>query len=224
MSKLIAIDGVDASGKQTHTELLTKRLIEDGYKVKKISFPDYDSPSSALVKMYLSGEFGKNPYDVNAYAASSFFAADRFASYRMNWKKDYEDKETIIIADRYTSSNMIHQASKLSDREEVNKFLDWLYELEFKIYGLPEPDVTFFLDMPVEYAKQLMQSRENKFDKSQNKDIHESNSDYLLKSYESALYVAKKLNWTRIKCVLDGRIRTIEEINNELYQKALEVF
>ena len=119
---------------------------------------------------------------------------------------------------------MIHQASKISDREEVNKFLDWLYELEFKIYGLPEPDITFFLDMPVEYAKQLMQSRENKFDKSQNKDIHESNSDYLLKSYESACYIAKKLGWAHIKCVLDGRIRTIEEINNELYQKTLEVF
>ena len=113
MSKLIAIDGVDASGKQTHTELLCKKLEESGFEVLRLSFPDYESPSSTLVKMYLSGDFGTNPEDVNAYAASSFFAADRFASFRMKWKKDYEKKNTVIVADRYTSANMIHQASKL---------------------------------------------------------------------------------------------------------------
>lgn len=217
MGKLIAIDGVDASGKQTHTKMLIERLKADGRKVKLISFPDYESDSSALVKMYLSGKFGENPNDVNAYAASSFFAADRFASYRMNWKKDYENPDMIIIADRYTSSNMIHQASKIDDEKEKNKFLAWLYELEFKIYALPEPDITFFLDMPVECAKKLMAERENKFDKNQTKDIHERNTDYLKKSYDNACHIAKIYNWKHILCAKDTLVRPIDEINNEIY-------
>lgn len=223
MGKLIAIDGVDASGKQTHTELLSKKLINEGYNVKLITFPDYNSDSSALVKMYLSGRFGERPEDVNAYAASSFFAADRFASYRMDWKKDYEQENTIIIADRYTSSNMIHQASKIEDKNEVDRFLSWLYELEFKIYELPEPDITFFLDMPVKYGQMLMQNRENKFDFSSQKDIHERNSEYLQKSYDNAVYVAKKLSWEHIMCVENDGIRTIEEINNEIFKKVKEI-
>ncbi len=223
MGKLIAVDGVDASGKQTHTEMLAQKLISDGYKVKRITFPDYESPSSELVKMYLSGEFGENPDDVNAYAASSFFAADRFASYRKNWKKDYEDSDTVIIADRYTSSNMIHQASKIDDNNEKNKFMKWLNELEFKIYGLPEPDITFFLDMPVEYARKLMAERENKFDAQQQKDIHERNTDYLQKSYDNACYVAKICNWTHIKCVENKLIRTIEDINDEIYKTVKQI-
>lgn len=218
MGKLIAIDGVDASGKQTHTKMLYDRLKADGKKVKLISFPDYENDSSALVKMYLSGKFGENPEDVNAYAASSFFAADRFASYRMNWKNDYEDPEMIIIADRYTSSNMIHQASKIENEEEKNKFLKWLYELEFKIYGLPEPDITFFLDMPVECAKKLMAERENKFDQSNQKDIHERNTGYLEKSYNNACHIAKTFNWKHIYCADGANIRNISKINDEIYK------
>ena len=217
MGKLIAVDGVDASGKQTHTQMLYEKLKNDGYNVKKISFPDYDSPSSSLVKMYLSGDFGENPDDVNAYAASSFFAADRFASFRTDWKKDYLLPDTIIIADRYVSSNMIHQASKIEDEKEKNKFLDWLCELEFEIYQIPKPDMTFFLDMPVEYAKKLMVDRENKFDNEASKDIHERNGDYLLKSYKNACDIAKRFLWNTISCVKDGQIRTIDEINNEMY-------
>ena len=222
MGKLIAIDGVDASGKQTHTEMLLKKLVDDGYNVKLITFPDYNSESSALVKMYLSGKFGDKPEDVNAYAASSFFAADRFASYRTGWKKDYEE-DVIIIADRYTSSNMIHQASKIADKKEVDKFLDWLFELEFKIYGLPVPDITFFLDMPVKYGQELMKNRENKFDSNLQKDIHERNSEYLEKSYDNACYVANKLSWEHIMCVKNEQIRTINEINNEIYKKVKEI-
>ena len=217
MGKLIAIDGVDASGKQTHTSMLYEKLLLDGYNVRKISFPTYESPSSELVKMYLSGQFGDKPEDVNAYAASSFFAADRFAAFRTDWKDFYEKEDSIIIADRYTSSNMIHQASKISDIEEKNKFLNWLFELEFQIYEIPKPDLTFFLDMPVKYAKMLMEDRENKFDNTQTKDIHERNRDYLEKSYENACYIANKFSWEHILCVKDDKIRSIEEINNEIY-------
>ncbi|MBR3791442.1 MAG: thymidylate kinase [Clostridia bacterium] len=217
MGRLIAIDGVDASGKQTHTSMLYEKLIADGYNVRKISFPAYESPSSELVKMYLSGKFGDKPEDVNAYAASSFFAADRFSSFRTDWKEFYEKEDTIIIADRYTSSNMIHQASKIDDVDEKNKFLDWLFELEFDIYEIPKPDLTFFLDMPVQYAKKLMEDRENKFDNTQSKDIHERNREYLEKSYENACYIANKYSWEHILCVENGEIRTIEDINDEMY-------
>ncbi len=217
MGKLIAIDGVDASGKQTHTSMLYNKLLADGYNVRKISFPAYESPSSELVKMYLSGEFGENPDDVNAYAASSFFAADRFASFRTDWKEFYEKDDSIIIADRYASSNMIHQASKIDDLYEKNKFLDWLFELEFEIYEIPKPDLTFFLDMPVSYAKKLMEHRDNKFDNTQTKDIHERNKDYLEKSYENACFIANKFSWEHIHCVKDSDIRSIDEINNEMY-------
>lgn len=217
MGRLIAIDGVDASGKQTHTSMLYEKLIADGYNVRKISFPAYESPSSELVKMYLSGKFGDKPEDVNAYAASSFFAADRFSSFRTDWKEFYEQNDTIIIADRYTSSNMIHQASKIDDVDEKNKFLDWLFELEFDIYEIPKPDLTFFLDMPVQYAKKLMEDRENKFDNTQSKDIHERNREYLEKSYENACYIANRYSWEHILCVENGEIRTIEDINDEMY-------
>lgn len=153
--RLIAIDGVDASGKQTHAKLLYAHLQEEGYPVRMLSFPAYDQPSSALVKMYLSGDFGENPEDVNAYAASSFFAADRFATFRTDWKKDYE-AGVILIADRYVSSNMIHQAGKIKDDMEKNTFLNWLDDLEHTVYGIPRPAMTVFLDMPTEFGRELM--------------------------------------------------------------------
>ena len=216
MGRLIAIDGVDASGKQTHAELLYEKLKNEGIYVRKVSFPAYDKPSSALVKMYLSGEFGKTPGDVSAYAASSFFAADRFATFRTDWGKEYNDG-AVIIADRYVSSNMIHQASKLEDVQKA-EFLDWLDSLEYEIYGLPRPDVTVFLDMPPEYGAKLMKDRDNKFSGTGEKDIHERDYDYLLKSYENACFVAEKYNWQKISCVRGGEVRTIEEINDELYK------
>ncbi len=218
MGILIAIDGVDASGKQTQSQLVFDKLIKQGKKARLVSFPDYSSDSSALVRMYLNGEFGSDPSDVNAYAASTFFAADRFASYRRDWKKDYENG-VVMIADRYVQSNMIHQASKLPASEK-EKFIDWLYELEYGIYALPKPDVTIFLDMPPEKARELMAERENKFTRSADKDIHERNSEYLLKSYENAVFIAQKLGWTRISCVKDGKLRSVEDINDEIMKTA----
>lgn len=216
MAKLIAIDGVDASGKQTHTELLAEHFSFLGKKVIRLSFPMYNSESSALVKLYLSGKFGKNADDVDAYAASTFFAADRFATYRMDWEKDYKDGETIIIADRYVSSNMIHQASKIADFAEKDKFLDWLYDFEFNLYKIPKPDITIFLDMPPKFGITLIEGRNNKFSGTEKLDIHESDFSYLEKSYENAKYVAEKFGWQTISCVADGKIRPIEDIQKDI--------
>ncbi len=216
MGILIAIDGVDASGKQTQTELLKKRLLDNGKDIKAVSFPAYDNPSSTLVKMYLNGDFGEKPSDVNAYATSVLFASDRFATYRTDWGEAYNNG-TIILADRYVSSNLIHQASKIDNEEEKNKFLVWLDDLEYNVFGLPRPDVTIFLDMPPEYGAKLMKDRFNKSNGDSKKDIHESDFSYLEKSYNNAVYVAEKFGWKRISCVNDGEIRTVEEINNDIY-------
>ena len=193
MGILIAIDGVDASGKQTQTELLKKRLENDELKIKSVSFPAYDNPSSTLVKMYLNGEFGDKPSDVNAYATSTFFA------------------------DRYVSSNLIHQASKIENQEEKDKFLTWLDDLEYNVYGLPRPNVTIFLDMPPKYGIELMKDRANKSNGGDKKDIHESDISYLQKSYDNAVYVSKRFGWKHISCVENGKIRSVEDINDEIY-------
>lgn len=222
MGILIAIDGVDASGKQTQTELLKKRLIEDGKNIKAVSFPAYDNPSSTLVKMYLNGDFGEKPSDVNAYATSTFFAADRFATYRTDWGKDY-NSGTIILADRYVSSNLIHQASKIDNSAEKDKFLTWLDDLEHNIYGLPRPDVTIFLDMPPEYGVMLMKDRANKSNGTDKKDIHESDFSYLETSYNNAVYVAERFSWKRVSCVKDGEIRSVEDIHNDIYSIIKEI-
>lgn len=222
MGILIAIDGVDASGKQTQTQLLIKRLKDEGKDVKGVSFPAYDNQSSTLVKMYLNGDFGKNPEDVNAYATSTLFAADRFATYRTDWGNDYNSGK-IIIADRYVSSNLIHQASKIADEKEKEKFLVWLDDLEYNIYGLPKPNVTIFLDMPPEYGAKLMQSRLNKATGEDTKDIHESDISYLEKSYNNAVFVSKKFGWKHISCVSDGNIRPVEDIHEEIYSVVNEL-
>lgn len=215
MGFLIAVDGVDASGKQTQTELLLKRL-EGGRGARLVSFPAYKSRSSELVRMYLSGEFGTDPDSVNAYAASLFFAADRYATFKTDWGKDYLSGK-IIIADRYVTSNMIHQAGKIDDQAEKKIFLDWLYDLEYEKLGLPKPDITVFLDMPPEYGAVLMRDRANKITGDEQKDIHERSEEYLRKSYENALFAAKRYNWKIISCVKNGSIRTIEDIHDEIY-------
>ena len=221
MGILIAIDGVDASGKQTQTEKLFERLKDAGVNVRMISFPAYDKPSSVLVKEYLNGDYGKKAEDVNAYAASVLFAADRFSTFKKDWIEDYNNG-VVIIADRYVSSNMIHQAGKISDVSEKDAFLDWVWDLEFKKFELPEPEKTIFLDMPTEYGLKLMANRNNKITGEEQKDIHEDDREYMKKSYDNAFYVAKKFGWTTISCVKDGEIRTNDEINDEIYDKVIE--
>ena len=220
--KLIVIEGVDSSGKATQSALLKENLAKLGKKVVDVEFPNYKSDSSAVVKMYLNGDFGKDPNAVSPYAASMFFAVDRVATVKAT-KKDIFQDGNIVIADRYTTSNMVHQASKIADLEKKGEFLDWLYDLEYEKLSLPEPDMVIFLDMPVENARELMANRANKIDNSQVKDIHESNADYLQQSYDNAVFVANKYNWTTVHCAKDGNVRTIEEISEEILEKVKEI-
>ena len=170
--KLIIIEsGSDASGKATQTKKLYDRLVSEGYNVKKVEYPNYDSETSTLVKMYLRGDFGKNPSDVDAYVASTFYAVDRYASFKTQWEEFY-NKGGIILADRYTTSNMVHQASKMEESER-DKYLDWLFDYEFSMYKIPKPDAVIFLDVPVDFSKNLMKDRDNKFTGEKEKDIHE---------------------------------------------------
>lgn len=219
MGKLIVIEGVDASGKATQTKLLYEYLLSKSEKTIKVEFPDYESPSSSLVKMYLSGEFGENAGDVSPYIASTFFAADRYASYKTKWEKKYLDDYTIVF-DRYVTANMIHQASKFSDEAEKRKFIDWLLEFEYGLYGLPEPTVKLFLDVPPEISARLMKERLNKFSGEAAKDIHERDADYLYKTYENAKFIASNYGFKIINCVKDGNLRSIEDIQNEIREIA----
>ena len=218
MGKLFVIDGTDGSGKQTQFQQLQESLTKEGIDYKVVSFPNYDSPSSALVKMYLSGEFGENAKEISPYIASTFYAADRYATFQTGYKKYYEDGG-IILADRYTTANMVHQAGKIKDEKEREKFLNWLWDFEFNLYGLPVPNEVFFLNMPVEKSIELMKDRENKFTHQEKKDIHERDVNHLKDAYEAACDVSKKYNWYEIKCVKNNEIRTIEDIHQEIYNE-----
>lgn len=218
MGKLFVIDGTDASGKQTQLEYLQKHLSEDKIEYKTISFPNYESPSSSLVKMYLSGEFGDDPKQISPYIASTFYAADRYATYKKEFEGYYKNGG-IILADRYTTSNMVHQAGKIDDEQERDKFINWLFDLEFNLYGIPKPTEVFFLNMPTAIAQELMKNRENKFSHNQEKDIHEKNSKHLEESYQAACSVSKKYGWYEVQCVENGKLKTIEEIHEEIYKK-----
>ena len=213
MGRLITIDGLDGSGKQTQAKLLLDRLTKEGIKAKMISFPDYDSNSSALVKMYLGGEFSHDPNAVNAYTASAFFAVDRAASYIKNWKADY-DSGTVIIADRYTTANAIHQLSKIDDEAEKGKFADWLYDFEFGKLGIPSPDLTLFLEIPVDISLGLIKARSEETGRVI--DIHE-NAEHLTRAYSAALFSADRLGWTTVHCSENGGMRTREAIAEEIY-------
>lgn len=215
--KLIIIEsGSDASGKATQTKKLYDRLVSEGYNVKKVEYPNYDSETSTLVKMYLRGDFGKNPSDVDAYVASTFYAVDRYASFKTQWEEFY-NKGGIILADRYTTSNMVHQASKMEESER-DKYLDWLFDYEFNMYKIPKPDAVIFLDVPVDFSKNLMKDRDNKFTGEKEKDIHEKDLEYLKKCYENSLYIADKYGWKKIECIKDNSLRSIESIHEEIYE------
>lgn len=218
MGKLFVIDGTDGSGKQTQLKKLEERLDKEGIDYKKVSFPNYDSPSSALVKMYLSGEFGAHAKDVSPYIASTFFAADRYATYKKDLEEYYKNGG-IILADRYTTANMVHQAGKIADKQEREKFLDWLWDYEFNLYGLPVPTKSFFLNMPPDYAEELMKNRENKFTHEAKKDIHESDKSHLIDAYNAACDLVDKYNWYEVKCVKENKIRTIDDIHEEIYNE-----
>lgn len=220
MGKLIVIEGLDGSGKSTQLELLPQNLCANGIESRSVSFPDYDSDSSALVKMYLGGRFGNRPGDVNAYAASLFYAVDRFASYKINWG-EYYNQNGVIVSGRYTTSNAVHQTSKMNE-DEWKDFLDWLYDLEYNKVGIPKPDKVIFLDMPIEVSQKLLSGR-YKGDEAK-KDIHESDTAYLDKCRKAAMFTANYSGWTIIPCAKDGEPRTIEDIANDVLAETLKLF
>ncbi len=212
MGKLIVIEGLDGSGKSTQINRLIDILNQKNIPFKQIKLPDYDSDSSAVVKMYLKGEFGKNPGDVNAYAASAFYTVDRYANYKTKWKDDY-DNGVMIIADRYTASNAYHQATKLPS-EQWDEFFDWLKDFEYNKIGVPEPDAVIYLDMPVEISQKMMTQRYNGDENK--KDIHEANVEYLNKCRIAAKHASQKLNWHLIDCSDGENPRSIDSISEEI--------
>lgn len=216
MGKLIAIEGLDGSGKNTQSERLLEYLKGRGIKVRKISFPDYDSKSSALVKMYLDGELGASPDSTNAYAASTFFACDRYVSYVTDWKSFYEDGDTVIIADRYTTANAYHQLAKLP-REEWDGFLSWLWDFEFKKLKLPEPDCVVCFAVPPEISLRNVERRCS--EQHIKKDIHEADREYLSRCFEAVGYAAEKLGWHLISCVENGEQLSVDEIFGMLLER-----
>lgn len=210
MGKLLVIEGLDGSGKATQSEMLAEKLREEGRRVRKVSFPNYESPSSALIKMYLGGEFGSQPEDVNAFAASAFYAVDRYASYQTDWKDFYLDGG-LVIADRYTTSNAIHQCAKLP-AAEWGAYIDWLEDFEYARLGIPKPDRVVFLDVEPAVGQELAKQRGQP-------DIHEENLAYLKNCYDAALWCAGKLGWTRLACTEKGKMRPRQSIAEELYEK-----
>ena len=213
--RLIAIDGLDASGKMTQTEMLKELLAKKGIPYRYLSFPTYHDEYSAHVNMYLKGRFGDDPEAVNAFAASGFFAADRFCSYMLDWKKDYENG-SIILANRYTSANAVHQLSKLHE-SEYNGFLEWLMDHEYGKLGIPRPDAVIYLCVPPEVSQKMIEHRCE--ETGAEKDIHESNKEHLENSYKAALYSAEKLGWIKIDCSENGVLRSREDIHREIVEK-----
>jgi dTMP kinase len=198
---------------------MSERLEKDGVSFKHIVFPRYSEESSALIRMYLGGQFGSNPKDVNAYAASSFYAVDRFASYKMDWGKWYEEGG-LVLSDRYTTSNAVHQASKEAP-ENREKFLHWLYEFEYDKLELPKPDLIIYLDVPTDFTERLMRGREEKT--GTKADIHEKDMDYLMTCRNTGRAAAAYYGWTVIDCVKDGAMRSIEDIHEEIFAQVAKL-
>ena len=216
MGKLMMFEGLDGSGKGTQTALTAQKLVARGVDLRQITFPNYASESSALVKLYLAGAFGQKPDDVNAYAASSFYAVDRYASYKTGWGAFYRDGG-LVLSDRYTTSNAVHQCSKLPPAQ-WDGFLNWLFDFEYHKIGIPAPDAVVYLAVDPEVSQRLLAARYHGDDSK--KDIQEKDLDYLARSRAAAEYCAKALGWKRIDCTADGpqgkTMRTVEQINDEI--------
>ena len=213
MGELIVFEGTGGSGKATQFSLLTKRLQAEQVEFRTMVFPQYSEPSSALIRMYLGGEFGTKPSDVNAYAASTFYAVDRYASYQKVWKTYYR-QGGLILSDRYTTSNAVHQASK-EPPERREEFFRWLQDFEYNRLELPRPDIVIYLDVPTELTGEMLRKRENRT--HTHADIHEQNMDYLRQCRAVGMDAAMHYGWTVIHCARDGKMRSIEEIHQEIY-------
>jgi dTMP kinase len=213
MGKLIVFEGIDGSGKSTQAEIMCKRLTEEKREFKRLVFPRYDNPSSALIKMYLSGEFGNDPDSVNPYAASSFFAVDRYASYVQDWR-DYYENGGLVVTDRYTTSNALHQGAKII-AEKREQFFKWLYDYEFKLIGLPAPDMVLYMDIEAELAAKRLRHRQK--ETGTNADIHENDMVYLNNCTQSGKEAAAQFGWYKIASVINKEEREICDIHNEIY-------
>ena len=214
MGKLIVIEGADGSGKATQTKKLYERLLDLGVKVRRVSFPNYESESSALIRMYLRGDFGGNAEAVNPYAAATFYAVDRFANF-FEWK-DFYQRGGLILSDRYVESNMAYQAAKLRLKADREKFLRWLEELEYEHYQLPRPDLTIFLDMPPEVAAILRKARGRE-------DIHESDAAYMAKIYAAYKELAQKYSWKVVNCASGNFARSTMDIHENILTLVEEI-
>ena len=211
--KLIVFEGTDGSGKATQSKLLFERLQREGVDCRKLNFPRYGEKSAALVELYLGGAFGTHPSDVNAYAASTFFAVDRYASYRTDWGEIYENGG-LILSDRYTTSNAIHQGSKLPEAE-LPAFFDWLYDLEYGKMGLPRPDLVLYLDVDLPTSLKRMQHRQEKLNTKA--DIHEQDEAYLENCLRIGRLAAAHYGWTVVPFMKDGAERALEEKHEEIF-------
>lgn len=222
MKKIFVIEGTDGSGKQTQTELTYTKLKKDNIPVFRTSFPNYESKSSEPVKMYLNGELSTNANDIKEKPASVLYAVDRFITYTTMIKPYYEDDSTLILLDRYVSSNLLHQGAKIIARNEPYENLDeyqkWLYNLEFEDIGIPKPSKVFFLYLPAKEAIKAMDTRKNKITHEDKKDIHESDNSHIFNAAKSGYYLANKLGWNIINCLdSNGDRRSPEDINEEIY-------
>ena len=213
MGGLIVFEGIDGSGKTTQFNRLCSRLEDEGVRFTRLNFPQYDKPSSALIRMYLDGEFGENPEDVNPYAASTFFAVDRFASFRKVWRKEYENGG-LILTDRYTTSNALHQGAKLP-RDQRTDFFRWLYAFEFELMELPKPDIVMYMDIPADAALNRLHKREAAT--GARGDIHERDETYLRQCRECGESAAEYYGWKKISCITNGAERGEQEIHEEIY-------
>lgn len=217
--KMIVIEGLDGSGKSTQVELLKQKLAEKNIKLRQIKLPDYDNKSSTLVKMYLGGEFGNNPSDVNIYSASLFYAVDRYASFKNVWGEDYKNG-TLILADRYTTSNAVHQTVKLPE-SEWDEYLDWLFKTEYELMGIPSPDAVIYLDMDVDISQRLMSKRYS--GEEAKKDVHEANVEYLKSCRKAALYAANRFGWNVIKCFDGNEPLPVDVIGDKIFSVVKEL-
>ena len=213
--KLIVLEGTDGSGKATQARMMGQRLQREGIAFREIDFPRYGNPFAEPANLYLHGALGSEPGDVNAYASSVLFAVDRFASYKEEWGTFYE-QGGVVIANRYTTSNAVHQASKLPAGER-REYLDWLFDLEYRRLGLPAPDLVLYLDLPTELSEQMLRRRETAT--GTQADIHEQDEEYLRSCRMNARDIAHDLGWTVIHCDREGAVRTVEDIHEEICQQ-----
>ncbi|WP_298588642.1 thymidylate kinase [uncultured Selenomonas sp.] len=213
--KLLVLEAGDGSGKATQTKMLEERLAAEGRRVRQVEFPDYESPSSALVRMYLGGDFGERASEVNAYAASAFFAVDRYASFQTKWRADLESG-AIVLADRYTTANMVHQAVKIENAAEREAFLAWLEDFEYGKLALPRPDLVLFLDMDPAVSRRLIAARAATGGAV--RDIHERDEDYLVRCHRASVHLAMRCGWQRIRCSEAGEPLSREAVHEEIYE------